>query len=150
MNLMGDCYDEHLKMLLLETLSVFERLNENVVNLIVTIFHYSGEVNAGHIGLSQGDPYSLRWEVIISELVQENRVGIEQKGYREYFLKKDYVQTNNYKEILEELKKKSYNEVREVALSLHSNMVKNNQKTKHGISELKNLLNVRRVSTSAT
>lgn len=146
MNLVHSYNDERLKMLLLETLNVFKRLNENVVNLIVTIFHFSGEVDAGDIGFSQGDPYSLKWEAIISELIQKNWVGIEQKGYREYFLKKDYDETSNYEEILVVLKKKSYNDVRKVAL----NLMKNNQTSDIGISGLKSILNVQRVCTTAT
>lgn len=142
--------DGHFKILMLETLSVFGRLNENFINLIVTIFHCFGEVDAGRIGLSQGDPYSLEWEVVMLELAQEDWVGIEQRGYREYFLKKEYTQTENFKEVLEKLKHKSFYEMRELALNCHYRIENNNQQIKSGINELKNLLNMERIDPSTT
>jgi len=149
MNAAGGRSDERFKILMLETLSVFGRLNENFINLIVTIFHCFGEVDAGRIGLSQGDPYSLEWEVVMLKLAQEDWVGIEQKGYREYFLKKEYTQTENFKEILEELKHKSFYEMREFALHCHHSLIENNnQRNKLGINELKNLLNMESVGSS--
>ena len=149
MNAAGGRSDERFKILMLETLSVFGRLNENFINLIVTIFHCLGEVDAGRIGLSQGDPYSLEWEVVMLKLAQEDWVGIEQKGYREYFLKKAYTKTENFKEVLEELKHKSFYEMRELALHCHYSLIENNnQRNKLGIKELKNLLNMERVGPS--
>lgn len=151
MNVYCDHDDKHLKVLLLETLNEFGSLNENFINLIVTIFHYLGEVNAGQIGLAQGDPYSLKWEAIMSELAKEDYVSIVQNGYREYFLKKTYTKTLNYKEALDVLKNKSYNEMRELALYLHFDSLENkNQGTKRGIDTLEDLLNMNRIRSSTT
>lgn len=151
MNVYNDHDDKHLKVLLLEALSEFGGLNENFINLIVTIFHYLGEVNAGQIGLAQGDPYSLKWEVIMSELAKGDHVGIKQYGYREYVLKKAYAKTRNYKKALDVLKGKSYNEMRELALYLHFDSLKNkDQGTKRGIDTLDDLLNMNRIRSYAT
>jgi len=148
MNVAGGCSDERFRLLMLETLSVFGRLNENFINLIVTIFHCFGEVDAGQIRLSQGDPYSVGWEVIMLKLAQEGWIGIEQKGYREYFLKKEYTQTENFKEILEELKQKSFYAMRGLALKCHNSLIENSRQIKLGTKELKSLLNMEGVGSS--
>lgn len=151
MNIYGDLDDKRLKALLLEALSEFGDLNENFVNLIVAIFHYLGEVNAGQIGLAQGDPYSLKWEAIMAKLVKDDQIRIEQNGYRDYFLRKAYTETRNYKEALSVLKSKSYNEMRQLALYLHFDSIDNkNQGTKRGIGALGDLLNMNRIRSSAT
>jgi len=136
---------------MLETLSVFERLNENLINLVVTIFHCFGQIDAGQIRLSQGDPYSLTWEEIMLKLEQEGVVGVEQKAYREYFLKAKYEKTEDFKQVLEVLKHKRFYELRDLALQCHSDLVRNHdQQTKRGIDELKSILNVQSVSSPAT
>lgn len=150
MNVLGE-HDERLRILLLEVLSEFGGLNENFVNLIVTIFHYLGEVHAGRIGIAQGDPYSLEWEAIMAELAKEDYVSIEQNAYREYYPKKAYTKTRNHKKALDVLKSKNYKEMRELALYLHFDSLKNkNQGTKRGIDTLENLLDMNRIRASAT
>ena len=134
-----DYRDGELRSLLLEALDTFGRLNENSINHIVAIFHYLGKVDAGSIRLSQSDVYSLKWESNVADLRDEGLVGIDQKGYREYFLVNKKTYSKKHEEILEEVKKMSCGERRKIALHLHYSLSKKEER-ELSLDELRNLL----------
>lgn len=145
-----DYQDDELRSLLLEALETFGRLNENSINRIVAIFHYLGKVDGGRIRLSQSDVYSLKWEANVADLRDEGLVGIDQKGYREYFLVNKKTSSKKHKEILEELKRMSYSERRKITLYLHHSLSKKEERIL-SLDELKKLLSdVRRGHSPST
>ena len=147
----SDYRDDDLRSLLMEALDTFGRLNENSINHIVTIFHYLGKIDAGNIRLSQGDVYSLKWEANVADLREEGFVGIEQKGYREYYLVKNQRMPNEKnREIWDEVRKMNSRERRKIALHLHYALSKKGE-MRLPIKELAKLLsNVRRGHSSST
>ena len=150
-----DYKDERLKNLLIQTLKNFDKLNENSINHVVAIFHYLGKINAGRIYMSQSDVFSLKWEAIMADLVEEGLVGIEEKSYREYFLKnRNFLQPqDDLKDALEELKKIPLKEWKKIAIKMHSDSrtnCHNNCRLNATTRSIKEVLDMYRISSSTT